>query len=205
MRGPLPADTWDLGAVAQAAAGEEPWPSRLIDTLTPVIQSRVARVLLRGQQRHPGRIRPLVEDLTQEVFMVLFARGGRVLRDWQPDRGLSLANFVGLVAERQTVSYLRSGRRSGWREDPTLTDTFDAATADPSPERWAASRQQMERLLERLTEELSPLGRQLFRLLYLEERGVEEVEGLTGMSSDAVYAWRSRLRRRARRVLQEGS
>ena len=42
-------------------------------------------------------IRQEVEDLSQEVFLQLFAEGGRVLATWQPERGLTLLNFVGLV------------------------------------------------------------------------------------------------------------
>ena len=55
----------------------------------------------------------------------------------------------------------------------------------------------MSRLYERLRETLTPLGLRLFELLYVEERSVEEVCAATTLSADAVYAWRSRLRRTA--------
>lgn len=193
--------------IRSALAGEEPALTRLVQTLTPVVQSRVARgLLLRRTGAASGRdVRQEVEDLTQEIFLVLFADGGKVLRSWEPGRGLSLANFVGLVAERQTASILRSGRRSPWKEDPTLPENLDQASADSGPEAVAASREQLRNLLHRLKEELTPLGRHLFDLLFLRELPFEEVTRQTGMSSDAVYAWRSRLRRLARRLLEEPS
>jgi len=148
-------------------------------------------------------VRQEVEDLTQEVFLALFADGARVLRSWRPDRGLSLENFIGLVAERLAVSILRSPRRSPWSGDPTLDETLDAFGTDPSAEREAVSRDTLARLLDRLTEELSPLGRQLFDLLLVQEVPVAEATARTGLSSDAIYTWRSRLRRVARRLLAE--
>jgi RNA polymerase sigma factor (sigma-70 family) len=195
--------------VRRALAGDEPALTRLVRTLTPVIQSRVARsLLLRRTGTAAGRnIRQEVEDIVQEIFLVLFAEEGRVLRSWQPERGLSLLNFVGLVAERQTASILRSGKRSPWKEDPTLVEDMDQAAPTPEsgPEEAAASREQLKLLLHRLTVELSPLGRHLFDLLFLRELPLEEVTRETGLSSDAVYAWRSRLRRLARRLLDESS
>lgn len=193
--------------VRRALAGDEPALTRLVRRLTPVIQSRVARgLLLRRTGTAAGRnIRQEVEDLTQEIFLVLFADGGKVLRSWQPERGLSLLNFIGLVAERQTASILRNGKRNPWKEDPTLPENFDQAAQTSGPEEITASREQLKLLLHGLTEELSPLGRHLFDLLFLRELPVEEVIQQTGMSPDAVYAWRSRLRRLAGRLLDEMS
>lgn len=191
--------------MAQALAGDEPALKGLVDLLTPVIQARVARVVLAGRPATGGRpVRPQVEDLTQEVFLVLFADGGRVLRSWRPELGLSLENFAGLVAQRRAVSWLRGGKRSQWREDPTLDEGAapEPAGAD-DVEREAASREELRLLLGRLREELSPLGWSLFEELLVAERPVEEVERRTGMSRDALYAWRSRLRRLARRLLGE--
>lgn len=193
--------------VQSALAGDEPALTRLVRALTPVIQSRVARgLLLRRTGTAAGRdVRQEVEDLTQEIFLLLFADSGKVLRSWQPERGLSLLNFVGLVAERQTASILRSGKRSPWKEDPTLPEGFDPAAPESGPEEITASREQFRLLLDRLTEELSPLGRHLFDLLFLRELPLEEVTRQTNLSPDAVYAWRSRLRRLVRRLLEEMS
>lgn len=195
------------GEVWKALAGDEDALTRLVQALTPVIQSRVARGLLLWRTgASAGRnIRQEVEDLTQEILLLLFAEGGKVLRSWQPERGLSLRNFAGLVAERQTASILRSGKRSPWKEDPALPESFEQASPESGPEEITASREQLKLLLHRLTEELTPLGRHLFDLLFLRELPCEEVIRQTGMSPDAVYAWRSRLRRLAGRLLHEMS
>lgn len=194
--------------VQRALAGEAGALERLVAVLTPVVQARVARtLLLRRRGASEGRnVRQEVEDLSQDIFLLLFAEGAKVLRSWQPGRGLTLANFVGLVAERRTASVLRSGRRSPWQEDPTLPADLDRATAPESgPEEITASREQLRLLLHRLTEELSPLGRHLFDLLFVRELAIPDIVARTGLNPDAVYAWRSRLRRLARRLLAENS
>lgn len=191
--------------VRRALAGEEPAINRLVQRLTPVIQSRVARGLLRWRTgRAAGRdVGQEVEDFTQEIFLSLFEDDGKVLRTWQPELGLSLLNWVGLAAERQTISILRSGKRSPWKEEDALPEDLDQAASDPGPEEIAASRERLKLLLHRLAEELSLLGQYIFDLLFLRELSPKEVMEQTGMSRDAVDAWSSRLRKVARRLLAE--
>ncbi len=192
------------GLVREALAGDPAALNRLVACLTPVVQARVARTLLRQSHLGGGRnVRQEVEDLTQEIFLSLFANGGRVLRRWQRERGLSLHNFVGLVSERLVASALRSGKRNPWKEEPTPTENLDAAALDNGPEEVTASREELRLLLDGLREQLSPLGRQLFELLFVQELSVPETMAASGLSADAIYAWRSRLRRLARELLAE--
>jgi DNA-directed RNA polymerase specialized sigma24 family protein len=193
--------------VRRALAGDEAALTRLVRALTPVIQSRVARGLLLWRTgMAAGRdVRQEVPDFTQEIFLTLFADDSKVLRSWQPERGLSLLNFVGLVAERRTASILTNGKKSPWKEDPTLPEDFDGVSSESDPEEIVASREQFKLLRLRLIQELSPLGRHLFNLLYLRELSVEEVVRITGMSTDALYQWRRRLRLLVRRLLDEMS
>src|SRR6185503_7942003 len=186
-----------VALVIGALAGDRGALERLVKVLTPVIQSRVARTLL-GCGRGGRNLRQGVEDLTQEVFLKLFAHDGRELRRWKLERGLSLENFVGLVAERHTLSYLRSARRTAAKEEPTPSDELDRRRDEPGPERRAAVREQLQLLLARLGEKLSPLGVRMFELLFVQDLSTEEAMAATGLSRDAADAWRSRLRRLAR-------
>ncbi len=197
MRDPLtPAD------IAGALAGEEDALNRLVEHLTPVIQSRVASVLLRGSTARGG-LRPQVEDLVQEVFIALFDKGGATLRNWDPARGTSLEGFVAVVAERRAISFLRSGRKNPWKEEATLPEELDGLGSDAGSERLAASRELLQEILRRLEAELSPQGWQVFRLLFIEQLSVAEIRRRVDLSADAIYAWRSRLRRLARRLRQD--
>lgn len=189
----------------EALGGAGPELEALVARLTPAVQARAAHVLLlRGPRQRRATIREDVEDLTQDVLMLLFADDARILRGWVPGRGLSLERFVALVAERRITSILRSGKRTAWREDPTLPEQLEAL---PEPaaevERMVSSRELLNRLVARLREELSPLGWRLFELLFMHERTVSEVVEETQMSTDAIYAWRSRLRRLSRTLVAE--
>jgi RNA polymerase sigma factor (sigma-70 family) len=201
-----PEDTASL--TRRALEGDQTALTALVAALTPVVQARVARTLLARRSLLAGgrNIRQEVEDLSQDVFLALFARDARVLRSWESGRGLSLPNFVGLVAERQVLSFLRSGRRNPWKEEASFTENeLDAEAPDSGPEEIAASREHLSLLLDRLREELSPLGWQLFDLLFVQELSQAEVQAASGLSADAVYAWRSRLRRLAQKLVAEMS
>lgn len=205
--------TTDAGSDARlrdrAIAGDPTATRQLIGALVPVIQARVARCLAQhGRPETRRNVREEVADLTQEVLTSLFDADARVLRAWDPAKGLSLANFVGLVARRQALSLLRTRSRSPWAEEPT-GDLGPLLPDGIGPEARVASREVLERLLTGLEAELSPLGLELFELLIVEQLDADEVVARTGMSRDAVYAWRSRLgklvRQRAAALEAEGS
>jgi DNA-directed RNA polymerase specialized sigma24 family protein len=186
----------EVRAHLQRALAREPDAmSSLVDAIAPIIQARVARALLRRQSQAKGRdLRQELEDLMQEVFAALFAHDGRALRAWDPARGLSLLNFVGFIAEREVGMIMRTGKRSPWTEDPTADDKLvHLRGATPSHETGVATRQMLERIAERLREKLTPQGRHYFQLLYVEARPVQIVSQETGVSTEALYAWRSRL------------
>ena len=188
----------------RALAGDASATRELVAAVLPVVQVRVARVLSRRRSRSGRDVRQEVEDLAQDVFAALFEDGGRVLRAWDPARGLTLASFCGLIAEREAASILRSGRRSPWTEDATPSEDLerDAGTTGDG-ELGVASREHLERLCERLREELSPRGLEMFQRLVVDEETVEAVCATTGMTADAVYAWRSRLGKLARKLAAE--
>jgi RNA polymerase sigma-70 factor (ECF subfamily) len=190
----------------RALAGERAATRALVDLLSPVVHARVARKLLRsGLARKQGReLRQEVEDFVQEVFVGLFADGGRLLRAWDPTRGLSLLNFVGLLSEHQADSILRSGRRSPWTEEATQGESIERrAGSTESAHAHVSSREILAKIVERLRERLTPAGIELFQLLVVEERSVEDVCRQMGMTADAVYAWRSRLGKQAREIREE--
>jgi RNA polymerase sigma-70 factor, ECF subfamily len=199
-------DAADL--VRRALSGDPASLDRLVEVLTPVIQIRVARKLRALQYLSAGGrdVRQEVADLCQDVFLALFERDAHVLRAWRPERGLSLESFVGLVAERKVLTFLRSGRSNPWREELTLAEEeLEWGAPEPGPEKIVADREHLSLLLDRLREELSPQGYWLFELLFVQELSQEEVQAVSGLSADAVYAWRSRLRRRALKLLAEMS
>ena len=189
--------------LAGALAREPEAVRRLVAILTPVIQARVARVLYRQGVLAGREARQEVRDLAQEVFAILFANDARVLRRWDPERGLSLANFVGRVAEQEAKSILRSKRRSPFTDEPVEEATLERGRSEESLERDVGNREMLQLLLARLEQELSPLGRQVFDLVWRQQKPTEQVCAELGLTKDAAHAWRSRIMKRARALRGE--
>lgn len=190
--------------IRAALSGDGAATRRLVHALLPVVQARVARALVRRRGGSGRDVRQEVEDLAQEVFASLFEDDARALRAWDPARGLSLASFCGLLAERQVASILRSGRRSPWTEAATeLEDLEKDMGAEPDAEVRVSSREQLDRLALRLRESLSPRGLELFQRLVVDEEPAARVAASVGMTMDAVYAYKSRLGKLVRKLAVE--
>ena len=108
----------DLELRDLAASGDPRGARLFVDRTGSVVEARVARALAR---RAEGRdLHGDILDLVQEVYVVLFAQQAKVLQSWDPARGASLANFVGIIAERTCASVLRRKKT-----DPYLDSTED--------------------------------------------------------------------------------
>lgn len=190
------------GSLRRGLAGDPSAIGALVAAFTPVVQARAARALAR---RAAGRqVRQEVEDMTQEVLCLLFQNDGKILRAWDATRGLSLLNYVGLVAEREVGHVLASGRRSPWALDPTDSAELEtAAGTESNIEERMASQELFDRIHARLRDELSPKGLELFRLLVTDEVSIDDAAAIAGLSTGALYTWRSRLLKRARELRDE--
>lgn len=194
-----------MDLVRRALLGDGRAVRALVGRLTPVIQARAVRALLRcGRGISPRDVRQEVEDLVQTVFSVLFENGGKILFDWDPSRGKSFNNYLALVADSRLASLLRTRRGRVWPDDPTEEEALEAsAEVLIGPEPVIHSREELDLVLRRFREVVSERGHELFVMLYVEERSAEEVSRLTGMSVENVHAHKSRLGKLARRVATE--
>ncbi|MEZ4311760.1 MAG: hypothetical protein R3F14_27330 [Polyangiaceae bacterium] len=191
--------------VDSALEGDEAAVRALVATLTPVLHARVTRALLRRGGVHAGsQAREQIADMVQDVFVELFRDEGRALRAWDPERGMSLRNWVGFLAE-QRVAAVRRGKRHTLVLQEVLSDDAGAEEAPPrdDPEALYCSRQTLSRLLDALRADLSPQGFEMFEALVIREEAISQVCERTGFSTSAVQAWSSRLKRKAAQILSE--
>jgi hypothetical protein len=186
----------DLRLVA-AVVAKDPVASReLVQRFSPIIRRRVSCTLAIMESSLSHAVgRSDVLDLTQEMFVILLDRDARVLRAWDPERGLSLANFIGLVAERESRSVLRSGRRSGWAEAPTRHEDLVEGGRTSDLEAEVSSRQQLEQVMTRVRARLSSTGLAMFEALFLHQRPIDEVASEFSTTAQALYVFRNRVRR----------
>lgn len=183
--------------VAAALDGDTTAVRELVAALTPVVQTRVARTLLRRRSRGAADARTFMEDLVQDTFVALFHDNGKLLRSWNPERGLRLESFVGLIAEQRVLATLRSRRKNPWTDELAVDDA-DLELLEPAeqgPEARALSREALRNLLDEVRARLSPMGLELFMSLVVREESIASVCARTRLSTSAVQAWSSRLRR----------
>ncbi|WP_437968942.1 hypothetical protein WMF04_06480 [Sorangium sp. So ce260] len=191
----MPDATLTTSLLTSALGGEVQSLRSVITALTPVIHARVGRALHRRCARSGADDR--INDLVQDVFVELFRDGSRALRAWDPARGLSLANWVGLIADQQVAAAFRRCRRHPDAAALPLDEApEERARSGDDPEARVLARDQLERPLGLLRAELSPLGLELLEALLIKEEPIASVCARTGMSTSAVQAWSSRLRRR---------
>lgn len=185
--------------VTRALAGDPAAQGWLVEALTPEIQWQVGKMLRRWRTgTAAGReLRQEIEDMVQEVFLELLEDDGKSLRRWDPER-LPLTAYVGYIARIRTAEVLRS-RRSPWREHPSPDHELDRPATDATPEHQALSRGELEKVYLCLLAGFSPDDGHLFDLLFVRQLAAQQVAEVICKSIDAVYKWRSRLYRRARK------
>jgi RNA polymerase sigma-70 factor, ECF subfamily len=131
------------------------------------------------------------EDLTQIVFMKVFARID------QYSGTVPLEYWVSRIAINTCLNQIRSEKirpELRWadlsEEQCQVLESLATNGDDPHPSQAMAAREIVEKLLATLT----PGDRLLLTLLYLEDRPVEEVKKLTGWNSTLirVRAFRAR-------------
>ena len=71
------------------------------------------------------------------------------------------------------------------------------------PEQVIASREHLTALLDRIQEELSPTGLELFQRRIVDDEPLAEVSLKVGKSEQALYQWRSRLLKQIRALSAE--
>jgi RNA polymerase sigma-70 factor (ECF subfamily) len=193
-----------LDEIARALDGDAETMRRLVERLRPVIHAEVGQVLFRLGAPNGWDPRQECRDLVQEVFVELLAKRGKVLRAWDPHRGSSFEGFVRLVARRHVIGVLRTKRRNPWVNESITSERLDEQDGEQRLDRQAEARGQLAALYDRLEQRLDERGMMLFHMLYVEQRAVDEVCEHSGMTREALYAWRSRLKKLLAQLKAEG-
>jgi DNA-directed RNA polymerase specialized sigma24 family protein len=193
-----------LAELARSSPGSPSGPAvrRLVDALTPAIQSRVVRTFLRfGGWRVHAALPERTRDQVQTVWAKLFEHEARVLRAWDEQGGLTLASWVGRFAALRTRDAIRDLGRQPWTEGQLPPDELGLRAPAGSPEDLEATRQLWHQAREIVVAEHSELGRNMFELLIEQDASTDEVQQRANMSANSVQQWRSRLRAALRRAL----
>lgn len=200
LEDPEPTRTKEL--VRSALAGDRAAVRALVSELLPVIRRRAAASLARYGRNADSD----VEDVCQEVLLGLFRGDRAALAAWDPERGLTLAQFVGMLAQRRVISHLRSRASKSPRHTLTEPQNLERLVEQSAANQLGpgdAAHDTFHELADRLRVSLSPQGLEMFYRLYVWEQPTEEITAQLGLSAEAVYQWRSRLKKAAVSALEE--
>lgn len=190
----------DRESLEAALAGDVTAMRRLVALLTPVVQARVARAVLRRGNLHAHDVRQEVADLTQEAFATLFADRGRALTSWDPAAGRSLQNYVGQRVEWFIASLLRGVPVPA---HPQAREGVETELELKTRASLVEHRDSVRRVVAGIEQRWPELGVRLFYLLFVLQAPSKEVGAELGLSCAAVDQWRFRLREFARGLLLE--
>ena len=130
--------------------------SAFVRVMTPIVQARAAKAM-RGFAVEGSRARQELEDMVQDTFLAIFANDSKLLRGWDPDRGLSFQNFVGLIAYRLALSKLRTQKSNPFNADPTMDEELEQGQEpEPAFDTALAQRDLMVKVVARVRAKLSP-------------------------------------------------
>ncbi len=168
--------------IARTRNSDEAAAKELVERLYPVVIRIVRNHLPRRESE---------EDLTQEIFLKLFAK----LHQYRAD--MPFEHWVSRISVNTCIDHLRKQRNrpeyrwSDFSEDQQaiLNNLKDNASQPPQQ-----SPEESRELLNRLLLSLKPAERLIVQWLYLEEKSVSEICDLTGWkpSKIKVTAFRAR-------------
>lgn len=186
----------DLELARAALQGAPDAVEALLDRLLPVVRARTRRVLRRqGTLAH-------ADDVVQDFLLHLWSEGGRRLLAFDPARGASLENYVGLKAESFAVDAARrrgAKKRGGHLFAVGLDDA--APSSGRCPEEAVATRDLVRRLGAHLDDSLPEKGRLVLRYTFADGRPAPEVADILGVRVQVVYNWQHKIRTLARHFL----
>jgi RNA polymerase sigma-70 factor, ECF subfamily len=133
-----------------------------------------------------------VEDVLQETFLAVW-KGARGYRPEGP-----AGAWVWGIARRQAALFLRH-RGPAWLPEAAMAAVSDRHAGDPAGA--VLARAEIADAVAALGPEGSP-EREVWRLMYVEDRPLAEVAGLTGVPAGTVKSRAHRARRRLRAALQ---
>lgn len=184
--------------IGHALAGK-PGPARTLATyIVTCVDRHVRKSLLRNTA---CRNRDLANELVHDVVVYMYDNDAKLLRNWDESRGASFDYYLGLITRNLLIR-----RFMQFRGNPaSLTPVDDIQEFLPARtvELQINYSLGLDRVLSYVERELDDVDRQRFWALFIEGLSIDALAKRDGVSTNAVHAWKSRLRRRLRQRLPE--
>lgn len=163
-----------------------------VERFEPIIRKSVVRVLgARGSAFARAERDVEHEDLVQDVMVAILDPKYPLVAKWDAKRGTPLDGYVAVVAAHTAKAHLRRFRR-----EARLHETWSYLQVhDTTSHRRVAAVRDLESLLAYVASWLDARGVSLFKALFVSEDPLHDICHRFQLSRNAVYAFRSRVRR----------
>jgi RNA polymerase sigma-70 factor (ECF subfamily) len=179
------------GCLGRVRAMDQDAARELVEQLHPLV-IRIVRAHL------PRRIQE--EDLSQEVFMKMFARME------QYKGNVPFPHWVSRIAVTTCIDQLRAQKRRPelrWADlserEAQVLDAVLQKDSDKAPDDALASRE----LVSKLLEQLKPADRLVIQLQDLEQKSIAEISAITGWNGPLVKVRAFRARRKLQKLFED--
>ena len=189
----------DALLIEKALNGDQLAKSILVDRLSPLITLCIKRLNVRKRTQ-------LYEepDFVQEMWTCLFSNGGKLLRQYDVQRGMSLERYIVMVTKREIGNQLRKeqANKRGFHVTVNFNEEDEKIPFErETPEQYLEARELAMRLGRTLYRVLPERGIDIFRIAFSEGADPEETAKQLNVSVQVVYNWLHKIRLLCRRLV----
>jgi RNA polymerase sigma factor (sigma-70 family) len=198
-------DGFSAEDIRRSLAGPREQRRQLATWLLDVVDREVRITLRPIALRYRRNLCDAAEDFIQDVLVLLLHDDGRVLRTWDPARGMKLRSFISLVVRRYLCRRLRGFRGNPWSIDPTDAEELAAyleggTTTGAQSFTHTEYHRYLDEVLRILHGELNERDWRIFVKLYVKHETPGEVGADEEMRENTVHKVKSRIQQRIRQI-----
>ncbi|MCA9704367.1 MAG: sigma-70 family RNA polymerase sigma factor [Myxococcales bacterium] len=178
--------------VSKALARQEPERTRVAKAILDVVHPAALAALRGHVTRHRLDRSETVREWVGDLMVRFFAHDGRVLRQWNPERGRTFSSWISFL----TRHYIWRGLEALGSRPPTFSLEDESPWVDASLVTDARSLATTLAMLEKIQEFAAQSdGLELFDRLFLQQEKPCEVAQALGMTPNAVSQWKYKFTR----------
>ena len=190
----------DQAILAGCISGNRLTQETFVKRFSNLVYTSVQYILRAGNTSY---CRSDLEDLHNTIFVKLFEKGCKKLRQYKGKNGCSLSSWIRLIAIRTVLDHIRKERTDAlnWKEKILSLDPF-INIKSKTPEIWTQiNKAQQFNLIREGLRSLLPRDRLFIKLHCQQGLSISEVAGMLRISEGNAYSLKHRAIKRLKKKI----